>query len=147
MKGVVYVSPDEGKSWKPAEGVPDGKAAMVIEHPYDNRVVSVGRRVIRAGVHLTQSTTIPGFHTVSGQNALQNGEPRPDMAVLRHAASPCYGRATALVPRRQTETGVHHLPRDGVHWVWLAHILLRRGAFVRVARSTSYALRGAVLCQ
>lgn len=52
MKGVVYVSPDEGKSWKPADGVPEGKAAMVIEHPYNNRVVSVSRRVIRARVPL-----------------------------------------------------------------------------------------------
>ncbi|PPQ80721.1 hypothetical protein CVT25_001841 [Psilocybe cyanescens] len=37
MQGDVYVSLDEGKSWKAAEGIPSGKTAMVLEHPTDNR--------------------------------------------------------------------------------------------------------------
>ena len=36
----VYVSSDEGRSWQQAEGIPDGMAAMVIAHPFDNRFVS-----------------------------------------------------------------------------------------------------------
>lgn len=39
MAGTVYVSQDEGKSWNKAEGIPSGKASMVIEHPFDNRFV------------------------------------------------------------------------------------------------------------
>lgn len=39
--GNVYVSQDEGKAWARAEDIPEGKAAMVIEHPFDNRYVSV----------------------------------------------------------------------------------------------------------
>jgi hypothetical protein len=37
--GDVFVSQDEGKSWSKADGIPSGKAAMVIEHPFNNRVV------------------------------------------------------------------------------------------------------------
>ncbi|KAJ8497098.1 hypothetical protein ONZ45_g12200 [Pleurotus djamor] len=37
MDGVVYVSPDEGKTWNAAEGIPKGDAAMVVQHPTNNR--------------------------------------------------------------------------------------------------------------
>ncbi|KAJ3513798.1 hypothetical protein NLJ89_g2750 [Agrocybe chaxingu] len=37
MEGNIYVSQDEGKNWKRAEGIPSGKAAMFFEHPVDNR--------------------------------------------------------------------------------------------------------------
>ena len=43
VKGVVYVSPDEGKTWAPPSNVPDGEAAMVIEHPFDSKTVSTTR--------------------------------------------------------------------------------------------------------
>ncbi|CAK5273809.1 unnamed protein product [Mycena citricolor] len=36
MTGDVYVSQDEGKSWKRAEDIPKGAASIVIEHPFDN---------------------------------------------------------------------------------------------------------------
>ncbi|KAF7289529.1 Sortilin [Mycena chlorophos] len=36
LEGDVYVSDDEGKSWKRADDIPKGEAAMVIEHPFDN---------------------------------------------------------------------------------------------------------------
>ncbi|KAJ6624911.1 Oligoxyloglucan reducing end-specific cellobiohydrolase [Mycena sp. CBHHK59/15] len=36
IEGDVYVSPDEGKTWKRADDIPKGTAAMVIEHPFDN---------------------------------------------------------------------------------------------------------------
>lgn len=39
MEGNVHVSQDEGKSWARADGIPEGKAAMVIEHPFDNSYV------------------------------------------------------------------------------------------------------------
>ncbi|KAI0685232.1 Oligoxyloglucan reducing end-specific cellobiohydrolase [Cytidiella melzeri] len=47
MKGNVWVSDDEGRGWNQASGIPDGKAAMVIEHPFDNKYAFV----------LTKSTT------------------------------------------------------------------------------------------
>ena len=37
------MSQDEGKSWNLAEGIPKGKTVMVIEHPFDNRYVSLFR--------------------------------------------------------------------------------------------------------
>lgn len=40
MEGNVYVSLDEGKTFKAADGVPRGKIVMVFEHPTDNRYVS-----------------------------------------------------------------------------------------------------------
>ncbi|KAL0954074.1 hypothetical protein HGRIS_005224 [Hohenbuehelia grisea] len=36
IKGIVYVSQDEGKTWAPARDVPKGQAAMVVAHPFDN---------------------------------------------------------------------------------------------------------------
>jgi len=39
MEGNIYVSLDEGKSWKLAEGIPTGVASMFFEHPVDNRFV------------------------------------------------------------------------------------------------------------
>lgn len=36
----LYVSTDEGRSWKQAEGIPNGAASMIIAHPFDNRYVS-----------------------------------------------------------------------------------------------------------
>ncbi|KAI0653007.1 Oligoxyloglucan reducing end-specific cellobiohydrolase [Cubamyces menziesii] len=41
VKGNVHVSEDEGKNWKLVEEVPEGKAAMVIEHPFDSRVAFI----------------------------------------------------------------------------------------------------------
>lgn len=37
IKGDVYISQDEGKSWGLADGVPKGVASMVFEHPFNNR--------------------------------------------------------------------------------------------------------------
>ncbi|KDR81165.1 hypothetical protein GALMADRAFT_241725 [Galerina marginata CBS 339.88] len=37
MEGNVYVSLDEGKTWKLGPGIPSGKTIMVIEHPAENR--------------------------------------------------------------------------------------------------------------
>ncbi|PFH50972.1 hypothetical protein AMATHDRAFT_60180 [Amanita thiersii Skay4041] len=39
--GDVYVSLDEGKTWKKADGIPEGKAAMVIDHPFDSQYAFV----------------------------------------------------------------------------------------------------------
>jgi photosystem II stability/assembly factor-like uncharacterized protein len=39
--GDIHVSQDEGKSWKRADDIPPGEAAMFIEHPFDNRVAFV----------------------------------------------------------------------------------------------------------
>lgn len=44
IEGNVHVSLDEGKSWKRVEDIPKGDAAMVIEHPFNNRYVSLFSR-------------------------------------------------------------------------------------------------------
>ena len=36
----LYVSIDEGRSWKLADGIPNGAASMIIPHPFDNRYVN-----------------------------------------------------------------------------------------------------------
>ncbi|KAL4245130.1 Vacuolar protein sorting/targeting protein 10 [Abortiporus biennis] len=36
VESNIYVSQDEGKSWKLADGIPSGQAALVFEHPFDN---------------------------------------------------------------------------------------------------------------
>lgn len=41
VDGTVWVSQDEGKSWGKAAGVPEGEAAMVIEHPFDNSIAFI----------------------------------------------------------------------------------------------------------
>lgn len=40
MDGSLYISLDEGKTFKLADGIPRGKVVMVFEHPTDNRYVS-----------------------------------------------------------------------------------------------------------
>ena len=40
VEGDVHVSHDEGKTWNRADDIPRGKAAMLIEHPFDNSYVS-----------------------------------------------------------------------------------------------------------
>lgn len=42
VEGNIWVSKDEGRTWNLADGIPEGKAGMLIEHPFDNRFVSVG---------------------------------------------------------------------------------------------------------
>ncbi|KAG1738508.1 hypothetical protein EDB19DRAFT_894550 [Suillus lakei] len=39
--GDIYVSQNEGKTWKRADDIPPGEAAMFIEHPFNNRVAFV----------------------------------------------------------------------------------------------------------
>ena len=41
VDGNVWVSEDEGRYWKLANGIPTGSTAMVIQHPFDNHYVSV----------------------------------------------------------------------------------------------------------
>jgi hypothetical protein len=40
IESEVFISQDEGKSWRLADGVPKGDAAIVIKHLFDNRYVS-----------------------------------------------------------------------------------------------------------
>ncbi|KAI0794611.1 Oligoxyloglucan reducing end-specific cellobiohydrolase [Fomes fomentarius] len=41
VKGAVYVSPDEGKTWSIPSSIPEGEAAMVIEHPFDSKTAFI----------------------------------------------------------------------------------------------------------
>lgn len=36
----VWRSSDEGKKWKVIDGVPHGEAMMLVDHPYDTKIVS-----------------------------------------------------------------------------------------------------------
>jgi hypothetical protein len=39
VEGNIYVSSDEGKSWRVPDDIPKGEAALVVEHPFDNSYV------------------------------------------------------------------------------------------------------------
>jgi hypothetical protein len=41
VRGDLYMSSDEGNFWQRATDIPQGEAAMFIEHPFNNRMVSV----------------------------------------------------------------------------------------------------------
>ncbi|KAG5634687.1 vacuolar protein sorting/targeting protein PEP1 [Sphagnurus paluster] len=41
IEGNVYVSSNEGRTWKQVDDIPKGRAAMVIEHPFNNRYAFV----------------------------------------------------------------------------------------------------------
>jgi photosystem II stability/assembly factor-like uncharacterized protein len=41
MRGTVYRSPDEGKTWQQVSGIPSGQAYMLMEHPYDKRMAFI----------------------------------------------------------------------------------------------------------
>lgn len=41
LQGVVWRSPDEGKTWKMINGPPKGSAYLLLEHPYDRNMVFV----------------------------------------------------------------------------------------------------------
>ncbi|KAI0738712.1 Oligoxyloglucan reducing end-specific cellobiohydrolase [Daedaleopsis nitida] len=63
IKGIVYVSPDEGKTWKGAENVPEGQAAMVIDHPFDNRVAFILSRGTKHWRTLNRGDSWQSFET------------------------------------------------------------------------------------
>jgi photosystem II stability/assembly factor-like uncharacterized protein len=41
VTGDVYVSEDEGKNWALADGVPQGQAKIILEHPFHNHYVYI----------------------------------------------------------------------------------------------------------
>ena len=53
-EGNVYFSQNEGKSWSRVADIPSGKAAMVIEHPFDNTLVSA-TLVLRRNIYFDRS--------------------------------------------------------------------------------------------
>ena len=64
----VWRSPDEGKTWNVIGGVPMGDAYMVIEHPYDTRVV----RYRLCFEPLLKLMSLVGFCAHNWYNSLQN---------------------------------------------------------------------------
>jgi hypothetical protein len=38
-EGNVYLSEDEGRSWQLVDGIPREEAYLLMEHPFDNRIV------------------------------------------------------------------------------------------------------------
>ena len=47
VEGNVYLSQNEGKAWARVEDIPEGKAAVLIEHPFDNSYVRRSPSVTR----------------------------------------------------------------------------------------------------
>lgn len=41
----VWRSTDEGKGWKVIDGVPHGEAMMLVDHPFDTKIVSLGSMI------------------------------------------------------------------------------------------------------
>lgn len=39
VEGNVYLSEDEGKTWNLVNGIPREEASLLMEHPFDNRIV------------------------------------------------------------------------------------------------------------
>jgi hypothetical protein len=39
VEGNVYLSEDEGRKWALVNGISRGEASMLMEHPFDNRIV------------------------------------------------------------------------------------------------------------
>ncbi len=51
----VFRSSDEGKTWNKIPDVPQGQALMVLDHPYDNKIVSTNTHpaphAVRSSAH------------------------------------------------------------------------------------------------
>ena len=108
MDGNVWVSSNEGKSWSRAEDIPEGKAAMVIEHPFDNNYV---RATPPPDLWvLTHDSWNTGIRADQGKDPLPHGRPRQDVAFVRDAHDSRARRATTVLPLRPQEIRVHPLP-------------------------------------
>jgi hypothetical protein len=46
VEGNVYLSEDEGRKWSLMTGIPRGEASMLVEHPFDNRIVCLANFLI-----------------------------------------------------------------------------------------------------
>jgi hypothetical protein len=53
VAGDVYISENEGKDWGLVQGIPRRDAAQLIEHPFDNRVVSASVAPARAPAYVS----------------------------------------------------------------------------------------------
>lgn len=92
MEGNVYVSLDEGKTFKVADGVPKGEVVMVFEHPTDNRYVSSARG---GGSKLTPWTGVCAHRR---HHALPHRRQRADMATIRRPTAAGLGGETFIIP-------------------------------------------------
>jgi hypothetical protein len=93
IEGDVFVSQNEGKSWSLVDGVPRGDAAIVIDHPFDNRYVSY--TFFSSRVTLTPHL---GLHPHPRNNTLSHRRSRKNLEVLRHACSPSFSLSAPLIP-------------------------------------------------
>ena len=80
VKGEVWRSEDEGKSWKTVDGPPKGSAYLLVEHPYDHRMVSI-RRVCAERGHCAH-TSRAGLHPFQRKEALAVDGSWQDVALL-----------------------------------------------------------------
>jgi len=74
----ILRSPDEGKKWDHINGVPKGESLMLIEHPYDNSIVSFPRTIPFLLTNARQLILkFPlGIHFDGWYNSLSNDEQR-----------------------------------------------------------------------
>jgi hypothetical protein len=129
------VSQDEEKSWSIAEVIPKGKAVMVIEHPFDNRYVSLFRmfRMTSADVFMVSRhsrSPIARFNT-----PLKIVERRGALSKFQYHLLSSPGRCRSIqIPRNgdpyfirelgATAKGGRHLPQRGMPFsLYLAHNL------------------------
>jgi hypothetical protein len=46
VEGNVYLSEDEGRTWRLVDGIPREEAYLLMEHPFDNRIVCLAKFLI-----------------------------------------------------------------------------------------------------
>jgi hypothetical protein len=135
--GDIHVSQDEGKSWKRADDIPPGEAAMFIEHPFDNRVVryclySYSQYILSASNVLTMTFDLTEFYLGIRINkflqALPHRRPRKVMAHVRSPRDGSLRPKSTLIPLRSQKVGVHPPPGYQMRPNSLGTTMSRRGA-------------------
>lgn len=77
----VWRSGDEGATWNIIEGVPLGSASMVLDHPYDSKIVSLVF-TLPTRKPLTRIIDFPGLHSHFRYEALQNNGSRTQLGFV-----------------------------------------------------------------
>lgn len=121
MEGNLFVSLDEGKSWKRVEDIPKGDAVLVVEHPFNNRYVSE-MSPCRADTHIIQ-----GFRAYHRHETLSNRGPGKDLEAFRPSSSACICSTAPFVPLRSSKIRLHSLPRHELQQEGLGGDVPRRG--------------------
>ncbi|KAF8489994.1 Oligoxyloglucan reducing end-specific cellobiohydrolase [Russula emetica] len=109
IRGDLFMSNDEGKSWRRSEDIPEGQAAMFIDHPSDNRMAFV----------LTRGTT--HYRTEDrGQTWRSFEMPLPPSSIARplsfHSDSSKYGYIIYQGTKCEREGGWSSICHDETYY-------------------------------